>query len=305
MADFDFDVLARYQSSNLELQKAEFINPGGTVSNAGSDEEFELGDELSFTFPSLNGSGAYVGYMDVDGSPRPVALSDDGDTYYMFIDDTFSAGDAPAKLKITEGSFVFCFLEGTLIATEKGERAVESLVVGDQVLAADGRLVPVKWLGYQRVASRFASAEHLAPVRIKAKALAHNIPHTDLLVSADHGIIIDDLIINAGALVNGTTIIREDPKTLGPFFTYWHIETEGHEVIMVNGARAETFTDSLSRHAFDNFSEYETIYGHQESETPEVRMPRAMSRRQIPQAIMQRLSGRAKEVSEAAFNETA
>ena len=40
-----------------------------------------------------------------------------------------------------------CFLEGTLIATPTGPRAVETLQQGDLVVTADGQMLPVLWRG--------------------------------------------------------------------------------------------------------------------------------------------------------------
>ena len=46
----------------------------------------------------------------------------------------------------------------------------------------------------------------LHPVRVSAGALGNGLPHTELVLTADHALIIDGLAINTGALVNGTTI---------------------------------------------------------------------------------------------------
>lgn len=48
------------------------------------------------------------------------------------------------------GAYVACFLSDTIISTPGGQVAVQNLVMGDRVLTADGRTVPVKWIGRQR-----------------------------------------------------------------------------------------------------------------------------------------------------------
>jgi hypothetical protein len=76
---------------------------------------------------------------------------------------------------------------------------------------------------------------------------------------------------------------------MGESFTVYHIETETHEIILANGAPAETFIDNVSRRAFDNYAEFEALYGDV-PEMEELDYPRAMSARQVPAAIKRRLA---------------
>ncbi len=64
----------------------------------------------------------------------------------------------------------------------------------------------------------------------------------------------------------------------------YHVETEEHEVILANGVAAETFIDNVARTAFDNFAEFDALYGDVE-EMKELDYPRAMTARQVPAAI--------------------
>ena len=184
-----------------------------------------------------------------------------------------------------------CFAEGTMIATPEGEVEVEHLRIGDKVLTAEGRAVPLKWIGRQTVMTRFGPAERLMPVRFAAGSLGGGLPHADLTVTADHGMLVDGVICHAGALVNGTTITRVPLSEMGPRYTVYHIETEAHEIILANGAPSETFIDNASRRTFDNFAEFEALYGDV-PEMEELPYPRAMSARQVPQAIRAKLGGR-------------
>ncbi|WP_420398340.1 Hint domain-containing protein [Nioella sp.] len=181
-----------------------------------------------------------------------------------------------------------CFLEGSLIATETGARRVEHLSIGEAVATADGRYVPITWIGRQTVFTRFGPAERLMPVRFAAGSLGDGLPHTDLMVTADHGMLVDGVICHAGALVNGGTITRVPLSEMGESYTVYHIETEAHEIILANGAPAETFIDNVSRRVFDNFAEFEALYGDV-PEMEELPYPRAMSARQVPGIVRQRL----------------
>jgi Hint domain-containing protein len=172
-----------------------------------------------------------------------------------------------------------CFMPGTLIRTTLGEVAVETLNRGDLVVTADGRTVMVDWLGVQTISLRFADKLRVLPIRIKAGALAENVPSRDLLVSPDHALLVEGALIQAGALVNGTSIVRENnvPTT----FTYYHVEVEDHSLILAENTPAETFVDNIDRLHFDNWAEHEALYpdGKPINETP---YPRAKSYRQVP-----------------------
>ena len=84
---------------------------------------------------------------------------------------TFNAqGTIPDDLAKTPIA-VPCFLPGTLVATPAGERMVEDIAAGDMVLTAEGKVVPVKWIGRSVVSTRFGPAERLMPVRFAAGSL--------------------------------------------------------------------------------------------------------------------------------------
>jgi len=177
-----------------------------------------------------------------------------------------------------------CFTAGSRIATPSGETAVEALQIGTLVRTTEGRAVPVKWIGRQTVLPLFGPAERLMPVRFAAGSLGDGLPHTDLTVTADHGMLVDGVICHAGALVNGTTITRVPLAEMGESYTVYHIETEAHEIILANGAPAETFIDNVSRRVFDNYAEFDALYG-EVPEMVELDYPRAMSARQVPVRI--------------------
>ena len=100
-------------------------------------------------------------------------------------------------------------MPGTMVRTPRGEVAVETLARGDCVMTTDGRAEKVSWIGRQTVSLRFADPLRVLPIRIKAGALGENVPSRDLLLSPDHAILVGEVLIQAGALVNGTSIVRE------------------------------------------------------------------------------------------------
>src|SRR6202046_1653204 len=80
-----------------------------------------------------------------------------------------------------------CFLKGTKIRTAEGDRKIEDLAVGDLLPTMFGGLRPVKWIGrYSRKKSDPSKpwVESAQPICIARSALAPNVPHADLYVTA-------------------------------------------------------------------------------------------------------------------------
>lgn len=267
-----------------------------TDNDAGSTS-FEVGETVSF---GGSGSGIYQGYVVLNGANfMYVETSSGGAELFSNVVDpnTFDSGltggdvfSEPLIGQDIEQDNV-CFAAGTLIATPDGETKVETLKIGDLITCEDGRAVPVKWIGRQTLHKIFTPAERFVPVRVSAGALGNGQPHSDLVLTADHALILDGLAINASALVNGTTIAYEPIDSLPDRVTYYHIETENHDVILANGAPAETYVDYIARRAFDNHAEYLALYG-EENPIREMPLPRVSAARLVPPTIRARLDDR-------------
>ena len=265
----------------------------GVVGSGGSDQaNHDTGGASGFSGNIAPLS--FYGTLDIGGTIYPVFLDSASADYVLFAQ---SDNELPASITIgaiqlasNGATFPFCFMHDTRIATPDGEIAIQDLSIGDLVLTADGAAVPVKWLGRQTVFNplRAVMDPKLAPVCIAARALGN---HSDLLVSADHGMIVDGLVINAAALVNGQNVRFAAATELPERFVYYHIETGAHDVILANGAASETFIDTAGRAAFDNHQEYLSLYGA-ERIIPEMPALRISSQRLVPQAIKDRLGMR-------------
>jgi hypothetical protein len=203
---------------------------------------------------------------------------------------TIRTSTAPAGGYVTDVGgkieFTVCFLAGTRIRTPLGEVAVESLKIGEEVVTAEGHLRPVRWVGINTVSTVFADPLRVMPIRVRAGALGDGLPLRDLLISPDHALLIDGVLIHAGALVNGLSITRE--SWMPESFKYYHVELADHSLILAEGAAAETFIDNVDRMAFDNWEEHQALYGD-DAGLLELDYPRAKSARQVPPAIKARL----------------
>ena len=136
-----------------------------------------------------------------------------------------------------------CYARGTHILTLAGEVAVEALQVGDRVVTFADSLVslkPISWLGRRRVDLwRHPDPDAIRPIRIRAGALGQGRPHRDLVVSPGHHVRIDNSLVAALELVNGASIVQENPDET----EYWHVELDEHDLILAEGAQAETYQD--------------------------------------------------------------
>lgn len=186
-----------------------------------------------------------------------------------------------------------CFMAGTLISAPSGPVAIEKIARGDLVMTADGRIEAVSWVGRQTICTHFSDPLRVLPIRIKANALDENVPARDLLVSPDHALLVDGILVQAGALVNGHSIVRETDVPL--IFTYYHVETENHSLILADSVPAETFVDNVDRLAFDNWSEHEALYPGGKP-LKELDYPRAKSHRQLPRTLRERLHERGRNL---------
>ena len=238
-----------------------------------------LGGNLKYTgFYIVTGDNAYGIFQSATGGPAVVPYNS------VSVGGTLSVPAFGGTFHYDESleNAANCFLTGTRIATPDGERAIETLQPGDLVRTAEGTAKPVLWVWKQEITNIFGLGEARAPVRVAAHALGPGCPARDLIVTADHALAVDGLLINAGALVNGTTIQAVPLAEMPARFTYWHIETEGHELLLAEGCAAESFIDYTDRSSFDNHAAYLDRYGADRliPEMPLIRIstPRLLSR---------------------------
>ena len=148
---------------------------------------------------------------------------------------------------------VICYAGGTHILTDRGEILVEDIAEGDLVVTMDGDqqvLKPVKWLGHRHInLAAHRNPEQAAPIRFRRGALGENLPHRDLVVSPDHGMLIDGKLIPAKLLINGMTITQERQARS---VTYYHVELEQHAMLLAEGVAAESYLDTGNRAFFAN-----------------------------------------------------
>ena len=141
-----------------------------------------------------------------------------------------------------------CFTPGTLIDTDRGSVAVETLQAGDMVITRDGAAKPIRWIGTKQISSHGLRADPaLQPVQIRAGALGGGLPLRDMRVSPQHRMLItgvraellfgeDEVLVSALHLVGSPGIDRLTCLTV----TYVHLLFDQHEIIRADGSWTES-----------------------------------------------------------------
>jgi hypothetical protein len=218
-----------------------------TAANAPSNPIAGLGpgDFIGVTDKTLSGD-IYSGTA--SGGPLLIEFSDGGSVTLTIVG-RYTQSDFPI---VNNQIAVTCFRAGTAILTPAGEVAVERLQPGDMVTtrAADGlRPRPVHWIGRRRIdPSRHPSPRDVLPVRVRRGAFAPGVPQRDLLLSPEHCVFIDEVLIPIRLLMNGSTIEQE--KSLVPV-EYFHVELDRHSILLSEGLATESYLDTGNRHFFD------------------------------------------------------
>jgi hypothetical protein len=123
-----------------------------------------------------------------------------------------------------------CFLKGTKIATPKGERAIESLIVGDLVNSHDGP---------QAIKTIYRFEFDEMPICIQRSAFAADVPDSKLYLTFNHAIWTEGGFATAESLCNGRTIYA---ASVGGRTEYFHLELPHHTVIYANNLACESMT---------------------------------------------------------------
>jgi phospholipase/lecithinase/hemolysin len=171
---------------------------------------------------------------------------------YLFFDHlhpTETGEMAVASLAEADLAATPCFAAGTRIATPKGATRVQDLRVGDLVLLDDGGTASVMWLGHRRVdCRRHPRPENVRPVRVAAHAFGLGRPARDLMLSPDHAVFMEGVLLPVRYLLTDATVRQEDVADV----TYWHVELARHAVLLAEGLPVESYLDTGNRAAFAN-----------------------------------------------------
>jgi len=254
--------------SNIVLDDGAFwsLTGTGTIASGTTLQFAGTTGLLSIDAPSLD-AGTIVGFgsadqLDLAGvTPGSVTYSSTGGGEFTFSltaggTGTIAAAGAGAVNSISDGhggalvtSAALCFCAGTRIATPDGEKQVQDLRPGDLVRTASGAIRPLIWIGTGQVMVAPGRRSAATPVILRKGALADNVPNRDLRVTKGHSFLLDNILIPVEFLVNHRSILWDD-RTKET--TIYHLELETHDILLANGAPAESYRDDGNRWLFQN-----------------------------------------------------
>ena len=218
-------------------------------------------DKLDFSAYAAAGHPlTFVGTAPLTGPGQINYTTSNGFTYVE--GDVTSAGQPDFEIQLNGNldlqtsdlilsSNPLCFLRGTQIATPTGQVAVEHLAIGDEVLTLLGGVRRIAWIGKGRVLATRGRRNAATPVIVRKGALADNVPVHDLRITKAHSLYIDDVLIPVEFLVNHRSILWDDRAQE---VALYHIELQTHDVLLANGAPAESYRDDGNRWLFQNAS---------------------------------------------------
>lgn len=148
------------------------------------------------------------------------------------------------------GGLVPCFLRGTRIMMGDGTyAAIETLRVGDSVKTIENRCREIRWIGSNRISEKKLKAyPNLYPVRIQKDALAQGVPHSDLLVSRQHRMMLvspiaqrmfgaSEVLVSAHRLIGLPGIELDYSQSQ---IEYFHMLFDNHEIVFADGSPSES-----------------------------------------------------------------
>jgi hypothetical protein len=250
------------QNFDLDLTVEGSVAGSGTVTAVGGTADghsvtgpfdaYGSDNLISTDSPYVDGYGITFEIPDYDNEQINVFEQDDGTLGAIINNGTYTASDV--SLTVT------CFVKGTKVATPTGQVCVEALAPGDAVLCVDGRTQAVTWIGKRDVdLASHPQCENVRPVRILPHAFGPGLPTAPLLLSPDHAIYVEGVLIPVRYLLNGTSVMQL-AKGENDLVTYYHIELPAHDVLFAQGLTVESYLDTGNRNSFSNGGEVVTLF---------------------------------------------
>mmetsp|Transcript_29712 Transcript_29712/g.58988 ORF Transcript_29712/g.58988 Transcript_29712/m.58988 type:complete len:545 (+) Transcript_29712:5043-6677(+) len=229
------------------------VYPDGTTSfNVLDNDVSQPGSVLTIThingqavsYDPVTGIGTSItlptGQIVTVGPNGQLTVVGDGDEEDFNFTYTISDG-TNTDVGFVNATSIPCFVAGTLIATDQGDKPVDTLQPGDLVMTQDDGPQPLRWIGTRTVAAQ----DNFAPIMIRAGTFGQ---HGDVRVSPLHRVLVRDslaellfgeaeVLVAAKDLVNDYSVTRQ----VGGQVTYVHLMFDKHQVVFTEGLASESF----------------------------------------------------------------
>jgi hypothetical protein len=227
-----------FAGTNGLLQLAAPLGDAGTIVGFAATDSLDLSGVIAGSVTYAATGGGVLNFSRVGGGTGSIVARGAGAVT--------SQSDGSGGALVTSA---LCFCAGTRIATPAGEVLVQDLPVGDLVTTHGGAERPIAWIGTGAVLATRGKRGPATPVIIRKSAFAANVPNRDLRVTKGHSFLFDNVLIPAEFLVNHRSIEWDDRAQE---VTLYHVELETHDILIANGAPAESYRDDDNRWLFRN-----------------------------------------------------
>jgi len=243
--EFLFDSSGNRLASPETTGTVDFTAPDGSATSV-----FDPFYGTSAAAPDAAGVAALM--LQADPTLTPAQVTSDIDSTALAMNGSTAADGAgfiQALPAVELAEQTSCYAAGTRILTPHGAVPIEQLRIGDPVVTMSGTL-PVHWIGWRRVnLRRHKDPAQARPIRIRRGAFASNLPQRDLLVSPEHAVFVDGVLIPARLLVNHGSIAQDQAMNS---VHYYHLELPHHAILFADGLPVESYLDTGNRSMFAN-----------------------------------------------------
>jgi hypothetical protein len=207
--------------------------------------------EESYLLTAPGGGTIELYLVEVDGLAVGYITSQplDAGVTYTFTTSNVTIGSAPNSADLTALVDVPCFCAGTMIRTPTGDRAIEALEVGDEIVVASGETRTIRWIGERIVLPPLAQERDLWPVRIPQDAFGEGLPYCDLLVSPNHRMMVasplNELHFGEPRVLVAAKFLISQGGSIAQFTDlprvhYFHMLFDTHQIVIANGVESES-----------------------------------------------------------------
>ena len=226
-------------SRTIDLLSNDINSTGGTLRISQIN-----GTTVSANSEVLLPSGQRV-FVNGDGT---ITVLGDGDVEEVSFTYEVSSTTGASDIGFVTLNSIPCFVAGTNILTELGDRPVETLRPGVLILTRDDGMQPLRWIGWRKV----SGLGEFAPIHIAAGTFGE---HHALSLSPLHRVLIRDalaellfgdreVLVAARDLINGHSVRREEVAEV----EYVHLLFDRHQVVLSEGLPTESFLPGPQMH---------------------------------------------------------